>query len=182
MHAPPRDRLFVLLVIVVTVVGFLIASHDERWMPVSLCLFLLAGAMSVLAHDINDHRVEAAAALAWYLAVIVGLRWITVPAVSVPLAIATVVGLPIVIAAEARKRRAEIRSARTRCVECDYDLRATAERCPECGTPINPEVERLRRIAADMRAARAGRRPPPLRRPKPTPPPIPVADASDAPR
>lgn len=186
MHAPPRDRLFVLLVLVEIGLGFVLASDDERWMLSSLCLGLAAVLMSLCAHFVDDYRVEQAAALVWILTVIVSARWITVPAVWIPLALVTIVGLPIVVREEARRRRAAIREARTRCVVCDYDLRATRERCPECGTHIDGEVERLRRIAAKMRARRAGvpvddefGREVMFRPPASTPP---VADASDAPR
>jgi hypothetical protein len=156
MHAPPRDRLFVLLVLVEIGLGFVLASDDEHWMLTSLCLGLAAVLMSLCAHYVDDDRVEQAAALVWCLTLIVGVRWITVPAVAIPLALVTIVGVPIVIREEFRRRRAAIREARTRCVVCNYDLRATRERCPECGTHIDGEIERLRQIAAKMRARRAG--------------------------
>ena len=180
MHAPPRERLFILFAMIATVAGLLLAADDDRWMRASVCAGLVAVAMSWIARGLGDWRAEEAAAIAWYLALVVGVRWVTVPAVSIPLAFATVVGIPIVLARAARERRGEIRSARTQCVECGYDLRETAERCPECGRTINPDVERLRRIADEIRAARAGVNrpftPPTSARPR-TP-----ADASDAPQ
>lgn len=156
MHAPPRERLFILLAAAAMVGGFLAASDDERWMTWSLCSLLAATVASLVAHAVDDHRVEEAAALAWLLALVAGARWITVPFVSVPIALATVVGLPIVLRNEWRRRRSIVREAYARCVVCDYDLRASKHYCPECGTPRDGEVERLRRVRAAIRAERAG--------------------------
>jgi hypothetical protein len=46
------------------------------------------------------------------------------------------------------------REAAGLCVECGYDLRASADRCPECNAPLPESVTRRRRIAAEIRANR----------------------------
>jgi predicted RNA-binding Zn-ribbon protein involved in translation (DUF1610 family) len=156
MHAPPRERLFILFAAAAMVGGFLLASDDERWMTWSLCALLSATLASLLAHAVDDHRLEELAALAWLVAIVTSARWITVPVVAVAVALTTVVGLPIVLRNEWRRRRSIVREAYARCVVCDYDLRASKRYCPECGTPRDGEVERLRRVRAAIRAERGG--------------------------
>jgi hypothetical protein len=50
-----------------------------------------------------------------------------------------------------RHRRVRRRVAEHRCLNCDYDLRATPDRCPECGAvpqpPHNPPMHRIAREA-----------------------------------
>lgn len=146
-------RFYAIAIVALTIVGILLASTPE-WMTWSLCAILVAVALSVLSKLRDTENSGGIAAIAWYLAIVISVRWITVPAVFVPLAIVTIIGLPIVVRAEIRRRVADVRESQTRCVVCGYDLRASPDRCPECGTEIVGEVERLRRIRDAIRRER----------------------------
>jgi hypothetical protein len=54
--------------------------------------------------------------------------------VPIPFVVFFFTPLPLVDLVVIRRRRRMRRAAAGLCVQCGYDLRATADRCPECGT------------------------------------------------
>ena len=54
-----------------------------------------------------------------------------------------------------RQRTRRLRIETGCCAQCGYDLRASSDYCPECNAPVPHEILRMRRIRAEMMAARA---------------------------
>jgi hypothetical protein len=90
--------------------------------------------------------VAAAGLLLW------GLTFVgPVPVVLTTLAAAVVLTVRAFHRNDPLRRR---RALAGKCEACGYDLRASHDRCPECGAALPEELERRRRIAGKLRAAR----------------------------
>jgi hypothetical protein len=131
--------------------------------------------------DGSVHPVTVIATLTGFvlvLAAIVALLSVLHPAMLAGLIV--VLGVPVLLYSH-RQRTKEQWTQSGRCETCGYDLRASPERCPECNTPV--PADSLRRIRAEMAAAKArvsraageaeSSPPPPPPLPPPPPPPVP---------
>lgn len=120
-----------------------------------MTMLIIGAAYATLAHDsvIGDH-IGMYAMVMIALAALAGFAFVLsmVPPLLIVGGMIVAAALLVLYYLRRRTRRQRIETGC--CTECGYDLRASPDYCPECNAPVPHEILRLRRIRAEVIAAR----------------------------